>query len=56
MKKIAALFSWLILAGMLVSSLLCAGKTLSIEVNRLILLAGTILWFVTAPLWMKRSS
>jgi hypothetical protein len=56
MKKMLSLLSWLILASMLVSSALCAGKALSTEVNRLILLAGTIGWFVTVPLWMKRSS
>ncbi|MEI7901382.1 MAG: hypothetical protein WCK89_14125 [bacterium] len=55
MKKILSLVSWLILAGMLASALLCAGKTLSGEANRVILLAGTILWFGTAPLWMKRT-
>ena len=43
-----------ILAAMLVSSIMCAGKMLSPEANRAILLAGTALWFVVAPLWMKR--
>jgi hypothetical protein len=56
MKKMLFLFSWLILAGMLVSSALCAGKALSTEANQLLLLAGTVGWFVIAPLWMKRSS
>jgi hypothetical protein len=56
MKKILILFSWLMLVGMLVSSVLCAGKTLSTEINRVILLTGTICWFITVPLWMKRSS
>ena len=55
MKKMLSIVSWMILVGMLVSAILCANKIFSSATNQLILLAGTILWFIATPLWMKRT-
>ena len=48
------IISWAVLAGMLASSVMCAGKLLGADANRLILVAGTVLWFSLAPFWIKR--
>lgn len=55
MKLILTTLSGLILVGLLASALLCAGGVVSGGVNRAVLLAGTILWFIVTPLWMKRA-
>ena len=54
MKKILMGVSFLVLALMLVSALLCAGNRISADLNRLFLLIGTVAWFVVTPFWMKR--
>lgn len=54
MRKTIMIISWAVLAWMLASSVLCAGKTFSADANRLNLLAGTAIWFLLTPFWMRR--
>ena len=54
MKPILATISFLALAACLISSIICANNGISAETNKVILLAGTIVWFVVTPFWMSR--
>ncbi len=54
MKPLLMTLSFLALAASLVSSIICANKGLSAETNKMILLAGTIIWFGVTPFWMRR--
>jgi hypothetical protein len=56
MKKPLLMVSYLVLACLLTSSLLCARGVIDSEVNRMMLLLGTIIWFVVTPFWMKKDS
>lgn len=54
MKKLGMAISVFVLALMLLSAVACAKKMIASEKNRVILLAGSVAWFVVTPLWMKR--
>jgi hypothetical protein len=54
MKPLLVTISFLALAASLVSSIICANNGLSTETNKLILLVGTIVWFVVTPFWMRK--
>lgn len=53
MKRIAQLLSWLSLVGLLAAAFAYAAGRLSAPATNHLLLAGSLLWLVTAPLWMK---
>ena len=54
MKKIAEMISYLSLALLVAApSLFYAGK-ISLDTNKLLLLAATIVWFATAICWMGK--
>jgi len=54
MKKINVIISFLALTSCIISSILCAGNSISAETNKTVLFVGTIIWFVVTPFWMKR--
>ena len=54
MKPFLMTLSFLALAASLASSIACANKGLSAETNKMILLVGTIVWFVVTPFWMRK--
>lgn len=54
MRTLLATISFLALAACLISSIVCANDAISAETNKTILLAGTIIWFVVTPFWMRR--
>jgi len=54
MKPILVIISFLALAACFFSSIICANNGISAETNKIILLAGTIVWFVVTPFWMGR--
>jgi len=55
MRSVWMLLSFVALAAMVGTSLLTAAGILSGVANRWGMLLGTLLWFLTAPLWMLRA-
>lgn len=53
-RRIIQIVSWLSLVGTIVPSLLYLAGTVDLEQSKRLLLAATIGWFVTAPLWIGR--
>ena len=56
MKPILILLSALALALTVVPSMLVFAGSLSWSAHATLMLAGTLLWFVTAPFWMEAKS
>jgi hypothetical protein len=56
MKKVAQLVSWLALAGTILPPLLFAADSVNLDQVKLWMLAATVLWFVTAPIWMEHKA
>ena len=56
MKKLFALLSLAGLALIIVPAFLYLGGSLDKPTMKMLMLAGTIAWFVTVPLWMGRNS
>jgi len=57
MKMIAQIISWISLVVLMVPSVLfLAGKMISLDQVKWVMLLATILWFVTAPIWMWKES
>ena len=53
LTQTARILGLLSLAGTIVPPVLFLTKSLAIEPMKLIMLISMIVWFVTAPLWMK---
>jgi hypothetical protein len=53
-RRIIQIVSWLALAGAIVPSLLYLGGAVDLDQSKRLLLVATIVWFVTAPLWIGR--
>ncbi len=53
MKPFAKILGLLALAATIVPPCLVAFKMMPLESMKWIMLAATIVWFVTAPIWMK---
>jgi hypothetical protein len=51
--QIAKVLGLLALAGTIVPPVLFLTKTLALEPMKFIMLIAMVVWFVTAPLWMK---
>ena len=56
MSKTLMFVSFIALAFILISAVLCAAGKLSPDTNRLFILVGTIAWFVVTPLWLHKNS
>jgi hypothetical protein len=57
MKMIAQILSWISLVVLIAPSVLfLAGKMSSLDQVKWVMLLATILWFVTAPLWMWKEN
>jgi hypothetical protein len=54
MTAAARVLSWLALAGTIVPAMLFFGGQITLGQTQSWMLAATILWFATAPLWMDR--
>lgn len=54
MKPILVTISFLALTACLISSIICASNGINAETNKIVLLAGTIVWFVVTPFWMRQ--
>jgi hypothetical protein len=55
MKTLARIASVAALALTVVPAFLVLVGRFAWDTHALLMLAGTVLWFATAPLWMKRS-
>lgn len=53
MSTIAKPIGLLSLAGTIVPPILCMFHKMAIEPMQMIMLVSCVLWFITAPMWMK---
>lgn len=53
LTQVAKVLGLLSLAGTIVPPVCFLTKTLALEPMKLIMLIAMVVWFVTAPLWMK---
>jgi len=56
MKTILKILSALGLIMTLVPSFLVFSGVITLDMNKWLMLLGTILWFVTAPFWMDKNT
>lgn len=56
MKKLLILISLLSLVLTLIPSFLVFYGVITLELNKTLMLIGTIGWFATAPYWMNKKS
>jgi len=56
MKTLLKLLSFLGLALALIPSMLVFKGIITMNTHFTLMLVGTVLWFITAPLWMKSKS
>jgi hypothetical protein len=54
LRAIAVIASWLSLAGTIVPPVLFMIDRVTLDQMKLWMLAATVVWFATAPLWMDR--
>ena len=54
MKRLLIVVSFISLAMTIVPAFLVFTQRISMEQNKLLMLIGTIGWFVTAPYWMRK--
>jgi hypothetical protein len=53
LTQVAKVLGLLALAGTIVPPVLFLTKSLALEPMKLIMLIAMVVWFVTAPLWMR---
>jgi hypothetical protein len=53
LTQVAKVLGLLSLAGTIVPPMLFLTKSLALEPMKLIMLIAMVVWFVTAPLWMR---
>ncbi len=56
MKTILMILSYIGLGLTIIPSVLVLTGSLSMEMNKTLMMAGTILWFATVPFWMNKKS
>ncbi len=54
MKTILKSISYISLLGTFVPAILVWSGTIQLETHKIIMIISMILWFVTAPFWMKK--
>ena len=54
MIAVARFLSWLALAGSIVPAVLFVKDQITLDQTKLWMLAATIVWFASAPMWMNR--
>ena len=53
MRRILQVLSWLALAATLVPAVLYLGDAMPLATVKTWMLAGTVVWFATVPMWME---
>jgi predicted exporter len=56
MKRLLSSYGIIALLATVVPSILVYSGTIELETHKTIMVAGMILWFVTAPFFMKRKN
>lgn len=56
MKLLATILSYVALFVMVICALLFLVKQVSLEQMKAIMLAATIVWFVSTPIWMRKEN
>lgn len=56
MKPVIMILSFIGLVLTLLPSMLVFSGTMTLDMCKWLMLLGTILWFVTAPTWMNKTS
>ena len=54
MKSLLKLVSLIGLLATIVPSFLVFADVITLEMNNLLMMFGTILWFISAPFWMNK--
>ncbi len=54
MRTLLIILSFCGLAFTVIPSMLVFGGFISFDDNKTLMLAGTVLWFLTAPFWLKK--
>lgn len=54
MKLLASIFAVLALCLTVVPSILVFYGTIENDLNKKLMMAGTLLWFVAAPIWFRK--
>lgn len=55
MKTLAQILSWIALVGTITPALFYLGGGLTLAALKTWMLASTVVWFVSVPLWMGRT-
>lgn len=55
MRSLAKILGLLALAGIIVPAALFMLRLMPLEMMKVIMFAATLVWFVTAPLWIGRN-
>ena len=55
MKKIIMLISFIGLVLTILPSFFVFAKIITPNLNSILMIIGTLTWFISAPLWMKKS-
>ena len=54
MKTVLKLVSLIGLLATIVPSFLVFADIITLDTNKLLMIVGTLLWFISAPLWMDK--
>jgi len=54
MKTLLKLVSLIGLLATIVPSFLVFADIITLDTNKLLMIVGTLLWFISAPLWMNK--
>lgn len=55
MKPVIKLISYIGLGLTIIPSFLVMTGNITLDSNKMIMLIGTIIWFITAPTWMNKT-
>jgi len=55
MRPIIKMISYIGLGLTIIPSFLVLAGTTTLDSNKMLMLIGTVLWFVTAPTWMNKT-
>lgn len=56
MRSLIKLVSYIGLGLTLIPSLLVFAGSISIELSKTLMLIGTIIWFISTPIWMNKTN
>jgi hypothetical protein len=54
MKRVLKIVSLIGLLATIIPSFLVFADIIALDTNKLLMIVGTLLWFISAPLWMNK--